>query len=390
MQIYVAEKGDNLTQISERFGVDQFYLAWVNQISYPYRLAVGQALLIPELRQPIGAGNGGDNGGAANVMRLGGYAYPWIDQTILEETCQHLTSISIFSYGFTENGDLILPDEEGERRILETAVRFDVNPILVLTPLDSEGRFNNELVSILLEDIEIQEQLFWALWAQIQEKNYQGINIDFEYVHREDRELLVQFVERMRRMMNLEGRTISVAVAPKTSADQRGQLYEGIDYEALGSASDEIFLMTYEWGYTFGTPMAVAPVHLVRRVVEYAVSEIEPEKITLGIPNYGYDWPLPFVQGTTRATSIGTMEAIQLAIEHEVPILYDETAQSPYFHYWQDGIQHEVWFEDVRSIQAKFDLVKEFGLSGAGYWQLMRLYRPNWLLAYYYNRHFAF
>ena len=126
--------------------------------------------------------------------------------------------------------------------------------------------------------------------------------------------------------------------------------------------------------------MAVAPLNMVRRVVEYALTEIPPEKLILGIPNYGYDWPLPYVRGTTKAQTLGTQEAIQLAIDHGVEIRFDETAMSPWFRYWQYGIQHEVWFEDVRSLQAKFNLIKEYNLSGAGYWQLMRFFRANWLM----------
>lgn len=126
--------------------------------------------------------------------------------------------------------------------------------------------------------------------------------------------------------------------------------------------------------------MAVAPINMVRRVVEYALTEIPREKISLGIPNYGYDWPLPYERGVTRATTLGTQEAIALAIAHGVEIQFDETAQSPYFRYWQYGVQHEVWFEDVRSMKAKFDLIKLFGLTGAGYWQLMRFFRANWLM----------
>lgn len=126
--------------------------------------------------------------------------------------------------------------------------------------------------------------------------------------------------------------------------------------------------------------MAVAPLNMVRRVVEYAVTEIPPEKIKLGIPNYGYDWPLPYERGVTRARTIGNIEAVQIAIEHGVNIQFDEVAQSPFFRYTEEGIQHEVWFEDVRSIRAKFGLIQEFGLVGAGYWQLMQLFRANWLL----------
>lgn len=182
-------------------------------------------------------------------------------------------------------------------------------------------------------------------------------------------------------ILNLYEIRVTVALAPKTSDDQQGLLYEGIDYAALGEAANGVFLMTYEWGYTYGPPMAVAPLNMVRRVAEYALTRIPRDKIILGIPNYGYDWPLPYVRGTTRARSLGYTEAIQLAIDHGVPIRFDETAQSPWFRYWQYGIQHEVWFEDVRSYKAKFDLMDELGLPGAGFWQLMRLFRAGWLLA---------
>ena len=53
---------------------------------------------------------------------------------------------------------------------------------------------------------------------------------------------------------------------------------------------------------------------------------------------------------------------------------------SPYFRYVKDGVEHEVWFEDVRSMEAKFNLVREFDLRGMGYWQIMKLFRANWLL----------
>lgn len=126
--------------------------------------------------------------------------------------------------------------------------------------------------------------------------------------------------------------------------------------------------------------MGVAPINKVRQVVEYAVTEIEPEKIMLGIPNYGYDWPLPFVQGVTVARTIGNVEAVQIAIENNAVIQFDETAKTPYFYYTSEGVEHVVWFEDVRSLQAKFDLIKEFQLRGAGYWTVMSWFWANWLL----------
>lgn len=125
--------------------------------------------------------------------------------------------------------------------------------------------------------------------------------------------------------------------------------------------------------------MAVAPLPNVRRVVEYALTEIPAEKMWLGIPNYGYDWALPFRQGVTKATSISNQYALQLALRYGVEIQFDQKAQTPWFRYTDErGIEHEVWFEDARSIQAKLSLISEYGLSGAGYWNMIRPFPQNW------------
>ena len=127
--------------------------------------------------------------------------------------------------------------------------------------------------------------------------------------------------------------------------------------------------------------MAVAPLPNVRAVVEYALTEIPREKIWLGIPNYGYDWPLPVEPGVTRATSISNQRAVDLARLYRAEIQYDETTQAPWFRYQNEtGQEHEVWFEDARSIQAKLGLIREYGLKGAGYWNLMRPFPQNWVV----------
>lgn len=127
--------------------------------------------------------------------------------------------------------------------------------------------------------------------------------------------------------------------------------------------------------------MAVAPLPSVRRVLEYALTEIPREKIFLGIPNYGYDWALPYVSGTTRAVSLGNVSAVRLAAETGSEILFDEYAQSPYFYYTDlSGREHAVWFEDVRSIRGKLELVSANGLAGCGYWNIMRPFPQNYLL----------
>lgn len=369
MDIYVVKQGDSVDRIAALAGIPVETLIWDNQIEYPYRLAVGQALYISDGKAAAGK----------RPLHSGGYAYPFIRDEVLDETLPYLTSINVFSYGFTVEGNLIPPMAD-DQKMIDRAWEEGVRPILTLTPLGQDGRFNNNLVSTLVKNPEVQQRLIWELGRTMQEKGFAGVDVDFEYVLAEDREGMAAFVEKLTRIMNVFGYPVSVALAPKTSAQQRGLLYEGIDYRLLGAAANRVLLMTYEWGYTYGPPMAVAPINMVRRVVDYAVSVIPRDKISLGIPNYGYDWPLPYERGVTKAQTLSYLGAIELAIDHGAEIQFDETAMSPYFRYWQYGIQHEVWFEDVRSMKAKFDLVKEYDLSGTGYWQLMNFFRANWLM----------
>ena len=368
MNIYVVKAGDTVDAIAASQNIPAQQLIWENQIEYPYRLAIGQALFI---------GNGAD--ASRRPLYSFGSAYPFISAQTLEETLPYLTDLYVFSYGFTEEGNLVYPAAD-DLWMTELAGRAGVRPVLTLTPLDSSGRFNNSLVSALVRDRSRQERLIWELGQAMQERGFGGLDFDFEYVLAEDRERYPELVALAARIFNTFGYPVSAALAPKTSSEQPGILYQGIDYRLLGEAADRVMLMTYEWGYSQGPPMAVAPIHQVRRVVEYAVQEILPEKLSLGIPNYGYDWPLPYERGVTRARTLSHSQALQLAIDFGAEIHFDETAQSPWFRYWQYGIQHEVWFEDVRSYKAKLDLIKEYGLAGAGYWQLMNFFRAGWLL----------
>lgn len=368
MPIYIVEPGDSIDRIAGLYGITAESISYINQIPPPYRLAVGQAVLVP-------VENAETDKRAATTR---GYAYPFISPWVLRETLPYLSSLLVFSYGFTTEGNLIPPAVDDDWMIRE-ALELASRPILVLTPLGADGRFNNNLIHAMLTNETAKETLIAELSELVEEKGYAGVDVDFEYILAEDRDLFTGFVGELRQRMNERGHTVSVALAPKTSAGQQGLLYEGKDYRGLGEAADEVLLMAYEWGFTYGPAMAVAPLNKVRQVVEYALTEIVPEKINLGIPNYGYDWINPFVRGESKAVTIGNVEAVQIAIENDAAIQWDEVAQSPYFLYTRDGQEHEVWFEDARSMRAKFGLVEEYGLKGIGVWQIMRLFRAMWV-----------
>lgn len=148
----------------------------------------------------------------------------------------------------------------------------------------------------------------------------------------------------------------------------------------IGSIADTVLLMTYEWGYAYGPPMSIAPLPQVEAVVRYAVTEIPTWKIQLGIPNYGYDWTLPYEPGR-RAVTLGNEEAVRLAAQVGAEIQFDPVSQAPTFQYQTAGTIHQVWFEDARSVQAKFDLIERNQLVGGTYWNLLRPFPQNWALA---------
>lgn len=368
MEIYVVKEGDNIDLIAAKFVVPVQWIIEANQLVYPYALAVGQALLI--LTELVTV---------ERSMFANGFAYPFIRPWVLRQTLPYLSELSIFSYGFTPEGMLIEPALPVDWMIDE-ALTYGTSPILTLTPFGPDGNFSNQLIHQMLSDNMARNRLIENLYEAVLEGGYRGINVDFEYIMAEDRDLFTEFVRDVTLTMEELGGAVTVDLAPKISTDQPGLLYEGKDYRALGEVATRVFVMTYEWGYTYGPAMAVAPLDKVKQVLDYAVSEIPADKITMGIPNYGYDWTLPYVRGESKARTIGNIEAVQIAIENHAVIGFDEKAQAPYFHYVVGDTTHEVWFEDARSIQAKYNLLREYPLYGFGCWQISQLFRPMWLL----------
>ena len=374
LETYTVAEGDTLEKISEKTGVPVLTLRRNNPVLntglfiYP-----GQTLVLEYTGRKLG-----------NIDVLG-YAYTYIEDYLLAQTMPFLTYMNIFSYGITPSGGLIPADDE---RIIAYAKEYGVKPILVLTSLNKYGVFSSETVSMLLADKSAQDRLIENVSAVLNSKGYYGLDVDIEFIEPQYAEEYAAFLGRLRIRLNSMGMVLFTALAPKISADQTGLLYEGHNYRLLGEASDYVFLMTYEWGYTYGPPMAVAPINNVKRVVDYALTEIPAEKIFMGIPNYGYDWSLPYISGESKAESISNVRAVQTAEAFNAEILYDITAQSPHFNYFSSNIsplvsaanEHEVWFEDAESIRKKLELLNENNLRGGGYWNLMRQFPQNWLV----------
>lgn len=364
--VYTVRQGDTLYSIARQFGTQPMTLMQYNPevVDTPV-LRPGQTLAIRFSSQP------------QRQLRVNGYAYPYIQRNVLRRALPYLTTLTIFGYGFTEQGDLIGINDQP---LINQAYEFAVAPVMLISSITEDGTFSGGRAKMLFENEQLQNRVIDNILAVMRQKGYLGLDVDFEYIEPEDADAYLRFVQNVTARMHAAGFFVNIDLAPKTSSVQRGLLYEAHNYETLGAVPDTVLLMTYEWGYTYGPPMAVAPLDRVRQVVEYAVTQIPTDKIMMGIPNYGYDWPLPFVQGTTAASIVGNEEAVRLAARTGAQILYDETAQSPYFEYYaQNRVEHIVWFEDIRSITAKLNLADEFSVLGVGYWNLMRPFAQNFM-----------
>lgn len=182
----------------------------------------------------------------------------FIEPYILREVLLYIDEILIFSYGFTAEGELI-PPQIDETWGIQEAWNQQVEPILVLTPFAETGTFNSGLIQILSENETVQDNLIENLLETVREKGYVGVDVDFEYIRPEDRVGYADFVNRLRETMNENGYRVSVAACSEDLFLQKGLLYEAMDYHLLGQSANTVFLMTYEWGYTYGPPLAVAP-----------------------------------------------------------------------------------------------------------------------------------
>ncbi len=283
MIIYVVKNGDSLSQIAETYGVSQQELITANQLNYPDRLVVGQALVIPtqgegihivargETLFSIAAMHGldfeelmaanpeivnpnsiyigqqivipGVTPELSDSIDVNGYAYSTMNRETLSRTLPDLTFLSIFSHDARPSGRLATTSDGA---MITAAYSAGAGPIMVVTNIREGGNFDSGLASWLLTDIETRDRLIEDIVSVATEKGYYGVDIDFENVYGGDRVAYNEFLRILSQRLHANGLILTTAIAPKTSANMTGILYEGHDYNAHGQYADRVTLMTYE------------------------------------------------------------------------------------------------------------------------------------------------
>ncbi len=294
MQIYVVKPGDTLYSIGRTLSLAPGFLARYNGLQEPYRLAVGQSLLAlyPEKAVTVRAGDtlssiaasagtdvlslfrmnpnlsGSDRiyPGQVLVTQLeqnrtrsafvAGYAYPYVQESVLRGILPFTGALMPFTYGFTPEGTLVPMDDE---RLLALAEDYGVRPFLHLSTLTAAGTFSAAQAAVVLRSETLQRTLAEAALQKMQEKGYQGLDVDFEYLGQELAEAYAQFLTLLHERLAPYGLPLIAALAPKTSADQPGTLYEGHDYAAVASACDAVLRLRSIGRFACGGSVSEGP-----------------------------------------------------------------------------------------------------------------------------------
>ena len=148
MTIHIVASGDTVNSIAAAYQIPADTIIYNNQLIYPYILVVGQALLLstPSELQPY------------RFVVTNGYAYPFINDWVLTQTLPYLSRLSVFSYGFSTEGEIIPPTLD-DSFMIQAALEYSSAPFLTLTPFDASGRFNNNLISAVINNPSVKNTL---------------------------------------------------------------------------------------------------------------------------------------------------------------------------------------------------------------------------------------
>lgn len=202
-------------------------------------------------------------------------------------------------------------------------------------------------------------------------KGYRAVVIDFENMAPVDSEDFALFLGELSARLLSSYTRLFVAVMPiRGLQDATNPLLRPYNYTTVAEHAVQLILMAYNWHWATGAPGPIASFANVESTIQYALSVVPGMQILLGMIRYGYDWVLPYHLNES-ATVVSSQDALNIAMQQGSPIVFDTSSMMPSFQYWDHQVsEHIVWFEDVRSVQVKLQLVKKYSLPGIAEWEL--------------------
>ncbi|MEY8356379.1 LysM peptidoglycan-binding domain-containing protein [Lachnospiraceae bacterium 54-53] len=366
--LYTVQDGDTLESIAERYGVSSMELLRNNPyLSDREILYSGETIVIQYQTNK------------SRTIATSGYIFSYIDIPVLIKTLPFLSYLTIFNYRATSEGEIIPIDDDTE--IIQLSKTYGVAPMMFVSAITEEGTILREVTYSILNSPSVQDRLIENALQVLRTKGYYGINVYIDNITLDNINNIVEYIRRASVILHSEGYRVLVTITPEWIIDGASVSLEKLDYSLFSEYVDGIVFASYNWARFYSYPSSIFPVNVLRELLDYAVSIVPPEVFFLGLTTLGYDWTLPYVPGATGATAIANNHAIQIAADNDIPIQFDEAAQSPFFYYMDiEGILHLVWFNDARSFDARARLVGEYGLQGLSFWTVMRFDAQMWFI----------
>lgn len=238
--------------------------------------------------------------------------------------------------------------------------------ILVLPTVANvhEGQWYGETVSRILSDPQLAAANIQALVELTLSRGYDGIDLDYEDLKAADRGPFSAFVAALAEALHAHGKRLSVNVYAKTSEPGFWDGPQSQDWRVIGQHADFVRIMAYDYHWSTSAPGPIAPVDWIKDVLAFARTVVPREKITHGLPLYGYDW------AGTAGTPVVWQQAAQLAQQSGAAVRWDVRSAAPWFEYLLNGQPRTVWFENAESFDAKFQYVRAHDAGGIMLWRL--------------------
>ncbi|MFE8699403.1 LysM peptidoglycan-binding domain-containing protein [Cytobacillus sp. FJAT-54145] len=354
-RLYSVKPGDTLWRISVQFNTNISAIIAANPGLDPNRLFIGQSINIPSPTR-------------LEVATLG-FVLPYYPQTVLaniEQLAGNLTYLAIVSYTMTDQGYAYVLLED--REIVARSKELNISPLLMIRNYRN-GDFSAELIGKVLENPTYRRNLILSLVNLARQRGYDGVSIDFEFIPPARRNDFNTFLADLKR--ELGNLILHVNVHAKTQDIPTNRIIGAYDYRTIGAIADIVAVMTIDYGYPTGPPDPVAPYWWIEEVIRYSLTEINPRKLQISLPLYGYEKIVPPTStGIYTTKSFSVLAAQNLAISTGVSIQFDTRAASPWYRYWSNSTEHVIWFEDIRSYSEKLKLIDYYQLLGVTFWQL--------------------
>lgn len=225
-----------------------------------------------------------------------------------------------------------------------------------------------ETTSEIMKDYKLREKLINQIVDKVKKYNLDGVNIDFEYMKAEDKDLFSRFIIELTPRIKELGKVVSVDV---TAPDGSPDWSLCFDRNVLGDVADYIMFMAYdqhpESSKIAGTVAGFDWVEFnVNKFIDQNREGVPPEKLVLGLPFYTRLWIEK--DGKLVDNDFVSLRNVDKHIPRGVTKVWDDTLKQNYIQYENDGNTYKMWIEDEESIKEKLSLIYKDNLAGACYW----------------------